>query len=284
MGNNIKIIADSTCDLSPELLEKYDIDILPLQIIMDDRSVRDGELSQAELFRWADGAGKTPKTAAPSLEDAAALFSRYSDREVICFSISSEMSSSNNVMRLAAEEAGCKRFRAVDSRNLSTGIGLQVLRAADMAAEGRSFDEISAELDRIIPLVRASFVIDTLTYLRRGGRCSALTAIAANLLSLKPKIVVADGKMDVSKKYRGKIDRVTADYVRDLMPALERADKQRVFVTHTMQEDARPVVEAVKKTVRDTGLFEEVIETHAGGVISSHCGLNTLGVLFIAQE
>lgn len=279
----IKIIADSTCDLSPELVEKYDIDILPLNIILDDRSVYDGELTQAELFAWADSVGKTPKTAAASPEDAALMFAKYKGCEVIAFSISGEMSATNNVMRLAAEEAGCAKVRVIDSRNLSTGIGLQVLRAADMAAEGKPFEEICAELDAICPRVRASFVIDTLTYLQRGGRCSPLTALAANLLSLKPMIVVENGKMDVGRKYRGKISRVVANYVSDMMPALEHADRRRVFVTHTMQEDARSIVEETKRTLTESGLFDEVLETHAGGVVSSHCGPNTLGVLFIAE-
>lgn len=280
----IKLIADSTCDLSPELIRKYDIEILPLNIVLEDRSVHDGELTQAELFAWADSVSKTPKTAAASLEDATELFSKYRDSEIIVFSISGEMSTTNNVMRLAAEEVGCKKIRVFDSRNLSTGIGLQVLRAADMIAEGRSFEDICAELDAINPRVRASFVIDTLTYLQRGGRCSPLTALAANLLSLKPKIVVEDGRMDVSKKYRGKIGRVVENYVADLMPDLKTADKRRVFITHTMQGDATAIVETVRKTLTETGLFDEVLETHAGGVVSSHCGPNTLGVLFIAGE
>ena len=280
----IKIIADSTCDLSPELLQKYDIDILPLNIVLDDRSVPDGTLTQAELFEWADKNAKTPKTSASSPEDALNLFSKYKDREVIAFSISSEMSNANNVMRLAAEEAGCARIRIIDSRNLSTGIGLQVLRAADMVADGKTFDEICAELDAVNPRVRASFVIDTLTYLQRGGRCSPLTALAANLLSLKPKIYVEGGKMDVGKKYRGKIARVVENYVADMMPELKNADRRRVFITHTMQGDALSVVEETRKTLSDMGYFDEVLETHAGGVISSHCGPNTLGVLFIAND
>lgn len=280
----VKIIADSTCDLSPELKERYDIDILPLGILMDDKSVRDGELTQEELFSWADSAGKTPKTAAPSLEEATELFCRYRDREVIAFSISSEMSTSNNVMRLAAKEAGCERVKIVDSRNLSTGIGLQILYAADMAAAGEPFDAICAALDEVSPRVRASFVIDTLTYLQRGGRCSPLTALAANLLSLKPMIVVEGGKMDVSRKYRGKIGRVVGSYVEDLMPALKDAERRRVFVTHTMQGEAQSIVEETKKKLEELGIFEEVLETRAGGVISSHCGPNTLGVLFIAGK
>lgn len=279
----IKIIADSTCDLSPELLQKYDIDIIPLNIILDDRTVLDGELSQEELFEWADRNAKTPKTAAASPEAVAELFARYKDRELIVFSISSEMSMSCNVMRLAAEEAGIEKVRVIDSRNLSTGIGLQILRAADMAADGMMFEDICAELDAINPRVRASFVIDTLTYLQRGGRCSPLTALAANLLALKPMIVVDGGKMDVGKKYRGKIGRVVENYVADLMPALAKADRRRVFVTHTMQGEAYAIVEETKKKLLESGLFDEVLETRAGGVVSSHCGPNTLGVLFISE-
>lgn len=280
----IKIIADSTCDLSPELIKKYDIDILPLNINLDDKSVRDGELTQKELFAWADANAKTPKTAAPSIEEAAELFGRYKDSGIIAFSISSEMSMSNNIMRLAAKEAGCASVRVIDSRNLSTGIGLLVLRAADLIAEGRTLNETADEIEALIPQVRASFVIDTLTYLQRGGRCSPLTALAANLLSLKPKIVVAGGKMDVDKKYRGKIGRVVGSYVADMMPELAGADKRRVFVTHTMTDECRAVVDETIKTLTDLGTFDEILETRAGGVISSHCGPNTLGVLFIADK
>ncbi len=280
----VKIIADSTCDLGAELTQRYDIDILPLRVTLGDRSVRDGELTQSELFAWADKNAATPKTAAPSLEDAAELFSKYRDDDIIAFSISGEMSTSNNVMHIAAKEAGCGSVHIIDSRNLSTGIGLLVLKAADMAAEGMGADEIAAEIERLRPRVRASFVIDTLTYLQRGGRCSPLTALAANLLSLKPKIVVEDGKMDVSKKYRGKIGRVVDGYVTDLMPDLEHADKTRVFVTHTLVGDALPTAAETCRRLSETGLFREVLETRAGGVISSHCGPNTLGVLFIADN
>ncbi len=280
----IKIIADSTCDLDAELIQRYDIDILPLRVTLGDRSVRDGELTQAELFAWADKNASTPKTAAASLEEAEELFSKYKNDDIIAFSISSEMSTTNNVMHLAAKEAGCEHVHIIDSRNLSTGIGLLVLKAADMAAAGMGAEEIVAELDRLSPRVRASFVIDTLTYLQRGGRCSPLAALAANLLALKPKIVVEGGKMDVSKKYRGKIDRVVEKYVTDLMPDLERADKRRVFVTHTLAGDATPIAAETCRRLSETGLFAEVLETKAGGVISSHCGPNTLGVLFIAED
>lgn len=280
----IKIIADSTCDLSAELIAKYDIDILPLGVILGDRSVHDGDLTEAELFEWADANKSTPTTSAPSLEEVSEIISKYRDREILVFTISSEMSSTYNVFRIAAEEVGCEKIHIVDSASLSTGIGLQILRAADMAAEGKSFEEIVEAAEAVKPRVRASFVIDTLTYLRRGGRCSALTAIAANLLALKPKIVVADGKMDVSKKYRGQTARVVQDYLNDLMPAIKNAEKKRIFVTSTMQGDALAISADIKAQLEKTGLFEEVIETFAGGVISSHCGPNTLGVLFIDAE
>ena len=277
----IKIIADSTCDIGTTLAQRYNVDILPLNIILDDKSVRDGEMTQSELFAWADANAKTPKTAAPALDEAVEMFSRYRDDDIIAFSISSEMSTSNNVMRLAAEEAGCCSVRVINSQNLSTGIGLLILHAADMANEGKSIDEIEQSLATTIPRVRASFVIDTLTYLQRGGRCSPLTALAANLLSLKPMIVVEGGKMDVSKKYRGKLARVIENYVRDLEPALRKADKRRVFVTHTLQGADLHIADDVAMSLRSMEIFDEVHITTAGGVISSHCGPGTLGVLFI---
>ena len=277
----IKIIADSTCDIGATLAHRYDIDILPLNIILDDKSVLDGEMSQAELFKWADDNAKTPKTAALALDVAVELLSKYKDDDIIAFTISSEMSTSHNVMRIAAEEAGCRSIRVIDSRNLSTGIGLLVLHAADMAGEGATIDEIAESLNELIPRVRASFVIDTLTYLQRGGRCSPLTAMAANLLSLKPMIVVENGVMGVSKKYRGKISRVIEGYVNDLEPALRHADKRRVFITHTLQGDTLHIADDVATKLRAMDIFDEVHITTAGGVISSHCGPGTLGVLFI---
>lgn len=277
----IAIVADSTCDLSPELIERYGIRILPLNILLGDQSYRDGlEITPDEIYRWADAHGATPKTSAPGMEEALRLLRPLAEsgQAVLCFGISESMSASCQVMRLAAEEAGCREFYVIDSQNLSTGIGLQVLRAAELARSGLPAAEIARQIEAARSKVRASFVVDTLTYLHRGGRCGAVAALLGNALHLKPKIAVERGKMGVSKKYRGSQSRVIADYVADLRPQLLQADPRRVFITHSGM-DAQ-TLEDTRRTLEQLGRFEEILITRAGGVISSHCGPGTLGVLF----
>ncbi|MBQ7848316.1 MAG: DegV family protein, partial [Clostridia bacterium] len=195
----VKIISDSTCDLSPELIARYDIDIIPLHIILGEQDFEDGRgVTPDEIYRWSDLHRQSPKTAACSLEDAMAAFEPYvsAGREIICFSISSSMSSTFNVLRMAAEHLDAAHLvKVIDSMNLSTGVGLQVIEAAEMAQAGKSAAEIAAHIERIRPLVRASFVVDTLSYLHRGGRCSGLAAMMGGALKLHPRIAVAEGKM-----------------------------------------------------------------------------------------
>ena len=285
VNQTVKIISDSTCDLSQELVEKYDIDILPLHILLGDAEYRDGkDISPDSIFAWADANRATPKTSAPSLEDAVTLLQPYVEagREVICFSISGSMSTSGNVMRLAAEELDASSLvTVIDSKNLSTGIGLLVVEAAIMAVQGHSAAEITAAIQEIIPKVRASFVVDTLVYLWRGGRCNAVAALAGSALKLHPKIVVESGAMHATKKYRGKINAAIMSYVKDLESDLKAARTDRVFITHS--GCSREVVEEVRAYLESLHIFREIHETRAGGVISSHCGPGTLGVLFIAN-
>lgn len=285
VNQTVKIISDSTCDLSQELLEKYGIDILPLHILLGDAEYRDGkDISPDNIFAWADENRATPKTSAPSLEDAVTLLRPYVEegREVICFSISGSMSTSGNVMRLAAEELDASSLvTVIDSENLSTGIGLLVIEAAIMAEQGHSAAEITAAIRDIIPKVRASFVVDTLVYLWRGGRCNAVAALAGSALKLHPKIVVENGAMHATKKYRGKINAAIMSYVKDLESDLKAARPDRVFITHS--GCSREVVEEVRAYLESLHRFREIHETRAGGVISSHCGPGTLGVLFIAN-
>ena len=281
----VKIISDSTCDLSPDLLQKYDIDILPLHILLGEKEYRDGrDITPDEIFAWSDANKTTPKTSAPSLMDAVEMLKPYvsEQREVICFSISSGMSTSGNVMRLAAEELEASDLvTVIDSANLSTGIGLLVIEAAIMAQEGKTAGEITAVIEELKPKVRASFVVDTLVYLYRGGRCNAVSAMAGSDLKLHPKIVVENGAMDASKKYRGKLSKVITAYVKDMEEELKDARPDRVFITHSGCD--REVVEAVRTYLENLEVFKEVLETRAGGVISCHCGPGTLGVLFISQ-
>lgn len=281
----VKVISDSTCDLSKELLERYDISIIPLHILMGEAEYEDGiGLTPEDIFNWADANKTTPKTSAPSIERAIEVMKPFVDegRELICFSISNTMSTSGNVMQLAAEELeACDKITVIDSENLSTGIGLLVVEAAIMAREGLSAQEITKRIEKLRPLVRASFVVDTLVYLYRGGRCSGLAALAGGALKLHPKISVVDGKMGAGKKYRGNLKKVIADYVNDLEPDLKNAKKDRVFITHSGCDAA--IVADVKTYLNSLNIFDEICETRAGGVVSSHCGPGTLGVLFISK-
>ena len=218
------------------------------------------------------------------MADAIELFRPYvtAGREIVCFSISSSMSTSGNVMRLAAEELGASgQITVIDSANLSTGIGLLVVEAAIMAKKNRTASEIVSEIEKLKPNVRASFVVDTLTYLYRGGRCNAVAAMAGGVLKLHPKIVVEDGAMNASKKYRGKIASVILSYVKDMEKDLKNARQERVFITHSGCD--REIVETVRTYLKNLGIFEEILETRAGGVVSSHCGPGTLGVLYISK-
>lgn len=279
----VKIISDSTCDLSPELIAKYDIDILPLHILLGEDEYEDGKnITPEQIYSWSDENKTTPKTSAPALTDAIELFKQYIDegREIVCFSISSSMSTSGNVMRIAAEELEAEdRITVIDSANLSTGIGLLVIEAAIMAQNNHTVEEIISAIETLKPNVRASFVVDTLTYLYRGGRCNAVSAMAGGVLKLHPKIVVENGAMNASKKYRGKINSAIMMYVKDMEDDLKAARPNRVFITHSGCD--RTIVEEVHSYLENLGVFSEILETRAGGVISSHCGPGTLGVLFI---
>lgn len=279
----VKIIADSTCDLSDELVEKYNISILPLHIILGEKEYRDGiDIKPEDIFRWSDDNNATPKTSAPSVSEVIDVLKPFTDdgNSVICFTISKEMSSTANVFKIAAEELGTSdKVWVIDSANLSTGIGLLVIEAAVMAERGETAETIAERMEYLKPLVRSSFVVDTLIFLHRGGRCSSISAMAGGVLKIHPKIVVENGKMDSTKKYRGRIDKVIPAYVKDMEEELKKAKPDRVFITHSGCDD--DIVNSVKEYLKELGVFKEILITRAGGVISSHCGPGTLGVLFI---
>lgn len=282
----VAIIADTTCDLSVELKERYQIKTIPLHILLGDREYSDGvDISPNDIYRWSDENKATPKTSAVAPAEAAdALETVLENAEsVICFCISDQMSSTGNVFRLAVQDLEVEdKVFVVDSKNLSTGIGLQVIEAAILAEQGMNAKEIVEQIQTICPRVRASFVVDTLTYLHRGGRCSGLAALAGGALKLHPLISVIDGKMIPGKKYRGKMDRVIIEYVKDMEEELKKAKEDRVFITHSGCEEE--IIEAVKKELTELGRFKEILVTRAGSVITSHCGPGTLGVLYIAGE
>ncbi|MBP3782268.1 MAG: DegV family protein [Butyrivibrio sp.] len=277
----IKILSDSTCDLSKELVERYDLGIIPLYVRLGDEEYQDGvNISPEELYKWSDEHGETPKTAAPSIEDISKYLDPDSGDEYIIFTISSSMSASFNNVRLAAENLEMSdRVYVIDSANLSTGIGLLVLYAAELKKAGKSAKEIVQEIENTKGKVRASFVVDTLVYLHRGGRCSGVAALLGTALKLHPRIAVADGAMHPEKKYRGSSKRFILDYVKDMEADLKNARPERVFITHSGCD--REIVEAVRDYLSSLGVFNEILETRAGGVVSSHCGPGTLGVLFI---
>ncbi len=279
--NKVKIVADSTCDLSEELLRAYDITVIPLCIVMQEKSYFDvEEITPDQIYSWADANRSTPKTAAASFEKSYQILKPFMDdgREIIFIGISSQMSTTCNVLRLIGEQNGYDKLYVIDSQNLSTGIGLQVLRAAELSEQGVSAQEIVRIIEECRDKVRASFVVDTLTYLSRGGRCTAVTALMANAFRIHPMIAVKDGAMGVARKYRGKLPVAITNYVNELEPQLNGADRKRVFITHSGCDEA--IINAVYDIINRLGLFDEILITRAGGVISSHCGPGTLGVLF----
>ena len=280
----VKIISDSTCDLTRELLERYQVTVLPLHVLLGDTEYLDGsDITPDTIYAWSDQNKTTPKTSAPSVAEAVELFRPYAEAgdELICFSISDTMSSSGNSMRLAAQELEAEdRIHVIDSENLSTGVGHLVILAAELAQAGKPAEEIIRSVEAMRPLVRSSFVVDTLVYLHRGGRCGGLTALAGSMLRLHPKIIVENGSMIVGKKYRGKIDKVILNYVQDMEEELKQAREDRIFITHSNCDDA--TVQAVYDYLGSLQHFKEIFITSAGSVISSHCGPGTLGVLFVA--
>lgn len=276
----IKITADSTCDLSPQILEEFDITLVPLHVLIDGKDHLDGvDIKPEDIFYHVGVEGKTCKTAAANVYEYENIFSEFSSQydAVIHINISSDFSSCHQQAKIAAENFD--NVYVVDSRNLSTGSGHVVYEAALMAREGEKAEEICRRLEELIPKVDASFVIDRMDYLYKGGRCSGLEAFGASLLRIKPSIEVVDGKMQVGKKYRGNLARCLENYVKDRLAGRDDIDYKRIFVTHTMQSPE--MVEKVKETIKQYADFEEIIETKAGCTISSHCGPNTLGILYI---
>ena len=283
MNEKILIASDSTSDLNPELIERYGIKILPLGVSMGDKQYTDGvDITPEDIYENYEKTGTLPKTSAINLAAATAFFKEHTENgySVVFFTISSQMSSTYQNVHLAASEFDS--VFVVDTRNLSTGGGLLVVNACEMAAEGKTAREIVERCEALTACVDASFVIDSLEFLRKGGRCSALAAFGANLLGLKPCIVVRGGKMSVGKKYRGKFDVVLQKYIEDRIGDASDIDLDRVFVTHAGCDPE--IYQACVKKVKELAPFKEVFITRAGCTISSHCGRNTLGVLFVRKN
>lgn len=282
----VHVVADSTCDLSPALIGQFGITILPLYVTLDGQTRCDGvDITAADIFRAVAGGSALPKTAAISVQDFTDCFTEQlaasPDDQVICITISAEFSSCYQNACIAAEAFG-DRVAVVDSRNLSSGSGHSVIIAAQLAAEGKSAAEIADYLrTEIIPKVDASFIVDRLDFLHKGGRCTAVAALGANLLKLKPCIVVEDGKMKVVKKYRGNFANCVSLYVADRLADMGSVRTERIFITHAAAD--KTAVDAAEQSIRRCGQFDHIDETKAGCTVSSHCGPSTLGVLFIRK-
>lgn len=284
MKEKILIASDSTTDLGPEIIEKYGIKILPLTVNMGGKEYSDGvDIDPDMIYDHYERTGELPKTAAVNLSQFEDFFEEYTNEgyTVIVFTISSKMSSTYHNACMAAEDYDGK-VHVVDTKNLSTGGGLMALSAAILAEEGKSAREIVEYCNSIAGKIDASFVIDNLEFLYKGGRCSALAALGANLLKLKPCIIVRDGKMTVGKKYRGSFGSVLKTYVADQLGDCSDIELDHIFVTHAGCDDE--INQAVIDEVKAIAPFKNVHFTRAGCTISSHCGRNCLGVLFIRKN
>ena len=278
----ILVTSDSTCDLSKELIEKYNVKLVPLTIIKDGQAYLDGEtITSADIFDHVANGGDLCSTTAKNIGEYTDLFEKYSSQYdgVIHINIGAGFSSCYQNACLAAEDFD--NVRVIDSQNLSTGQGLVVLKACELAATCEDLDQIKAQLDEFTPRVEASFLLDQLKYMVKGGRCSAAAALGANLLNLKPCIEVKNGKMGVVKKYRGTYSKCLANYVKDRICDRDDLERTHLFVTRT------PVTEeclaAVKAAVDQYAEFDNIYWTEAGCTVSCHCGPGTLGVLFVRK-
>ena len=278
----IKIMSDSTCDLSKELVEKFDITIVPLTVVKGDQSYLDGvDISPADIFAHVAAGGDLCTTAAISVGGYEEQFEKYTKEYdgIIHVNISSDFSCSYQNACLAAEEFD--NVRVIDSRNLSTGQGLVVLKACELAQTCENLDDLKQQLDAFTEKIEASFLIDQLQYLVKGGRCSSAAALGANLLNLKPCIEVKNGKMSVGKKYRGKFEKCLSSYVKERLADRDDLDRGTLFITRTPVSEA--CLQAVSEAIDAYAQFDNIYWTEAGCTVSCHCGPGTLGVLFVRK-
>lgn len=279
----IKITTDSCCDLSVERLQELNIPYIPLIVILKDEEYQDTiNIHPTDIFEFVKKTGTLPKTAAPSIETLKSFFLKEleDDCEIIHIGIGMKLSSTSVHAEAAAKEIGNDRVRVIDSKSLSSGIALLVLYAYELAKEGKlSAKEIAQLVASRVEKVQASFVVETLEYLYRGGRCSMIAALGANLLRLKPRLQLIDGKIVSDERYRGKIHTVYYKYIDDTLKKFDNPDKKRCFVTHSHAdpEHVKDVIEYVKSK----NIFDEILECTAGATITSHCGRGTLGLLYI---
>ncbi len=279
----IRITSDSTCDLN-SLVKTRDIGIMPLQVNLGADAYFDGvDITPQDIFNYVAETKILPKTAAPSIGDYEDFFKKELEGydALIHFNISSKSSGSHGFAKQAAEAFGGK-VHVIDSKALSSGQGLLVLKACDMRDEGKSAEEIVQEIHFLRERVNTSFVPDNLDYLHKGGRVSGMVKTVAGMFKIHPLIYMDDGQLVPGKKYKGKMNVLIKQYVEDLKQQYPDYDRSRCFVTHSTAD--ADLVEAAKEKVKEIFDFEEIIETVAGSIITSHCGKGTLGVLFIYNK
>ena len=282
MSKPVMITADSTCDLSEELLSRYKVKILPLTILLGEESFLDGaHYTPADMYRRYRADGTLPKTAAPSLQQITDFFTPFLNEgyEIVHLDISSELSSTCSNARIVASEL--EGVYVVDSRMLSTGVGLLVIEGAECRDKGMSAADIAEHLTELTGKVDTSFVLDTLEFMWKGGRCSAVASLGANLLKLKPALEMKDGKLGVYKKYRGSITAVYQQYIKERL-AGKSVRPGHVFITESGEIEEATIAE-LEALVRELIPVKEIHHTTAGCTVSSHCGPKTLGVLFINE-
>jgi len=281
--HKIKLITDSTCDLSRELIKAHDIEVVPLYVNMDGTYYKDGvELTAPKMYDMVKETDALPKTAAASSEEFKTVFKKYLDEgyDILYTGIGSKFSSTLQSANIARMELETGRIHLVDSQNLSSGSGLLLLKAASLRSEGRDIVDIMHTLETIVPKVRSQFVIDTLEYLQKGGRLKAISAFVGTMLKIKPIIRVVDGEMAVGKKARGSIRNGIKIQLKEVLKHQEAIDPEFIMITHTEAFDA---AEHTKKALEETNYFENILITEAGCVISSHCGPGTIGLLYIMK-
>ena len=279
---NIRLTADSTCDLGEYAAER-NIALMPLFVILGEEPYLDGvNIVPQDIFDFVEKTGKLPKTAAPSTQDYIDFFRPFVEdgNTVIHFSISDKSSSAYSYAADAAKAFDGKVI-VVDSKALSSGQGLLAMKASDLLNEGKSAEEIVETVNALRPLVNTSFIPDRLDYLYKGGRCSRMQMYGANLLKIHPLVEMKDGQLVAEKKYRGSMEKCISNYIEDLAVEYPSYDRTRCFITHSSADPE--LVAFARQKVKETFGFRETLETVAGSVITGHCGRNTLGVLFIAK-
>lgn len=276
----IGISADSTCDLPKQLIEKYNIHICPITVIVGEEEKHDGvDVTVEDLYEYVEKSGELPKTSALNPDEYEQHFNKVLENNDFCihFALSFGVSSTGQNARIKASQM--ENVYVIDTKSLSSGSGLLILSCIDKISEGKDVKTIIAELEKEAESVQASFLVDTLKYLHKGGRCSSVTLLGANLLKIKPRISLVGGKMEVTKKYMGNIETALVRYAKDMLKEVE-PNKKRVFITYSSPVNCIP---EIRKMLEEYG-FEEIIESRAGCTIATHCGKKTLGILYIAES